>query len=175
MGLFTFSYRRQSIIARKADISLKLIQLRQRQMDLQSYASSIADGSVSMNDLFGAPASVFMRMTGFMTYSHQQALMGAQNALPGMLAMAQGSGVFNNMNQQTQQQYQQMLFKNLYDKERERFNHQEQKVLNHEDKRIEQQVAQLNTQLQMLEAEEKNITQAESEEAKNSAPKFGLG
>lgn len=175
MGLLVFSYRRQSIIARKADINLKLLQLRQRQMDLQSYASSIADGSVSMNDLMGAPASVFGRMTSFMTSSHQQALMGAQQNIGGTLAMAQANGVFANLNPQMQQQYQQMIFKNLYDKERERFSHQEEKVLNHEDKRIEQQVAQLSTQLQMLEAEEKGVEKAESEDAQKSAPKFGLG
>jgi hypothetical protein len=175
MGLLVFSYRRQSIIARKADINLKLLQLRQRQMDLQSYASSIADGSVSMNDLMGAPASVFGRMTGYMTYSHQQALMGAQASIGGMLAMAQMNGTFNNLQPQMQEQYKQMIFKNLYDKERERFNQQEQKVLNGQDKRIEQQVAQLSTQLQMLEAEEKGVEKAESEDAQKSAPKFGLG
>lgn len=144
-------------------------------MDLQSYASSIADGSVSMNDLMGAPASVFSRMTNFMMASHQQALMGAQMGIGGMLAMAQANGVFNNLQPEMQKQYQYMLFKNLYDKEREKFSHQEEKILHTEDKRIEQQIAQINTQLQMLEAEEKNVTQAESEEAKNSAPKFGLG
>lgn len=174
MGLLLFSYRRQSIIARKADINMKLLQLRQKQMDLQSYASSIADGSVSLNDLMGAPASVFMRMTGFMQASHQQALMGAQMGLPGMLAMAAGSGVFNNMQPQMQQQYQYMLFKNLYDKEREKFSRQEEKILHTEDKRIEQQIAQLNTQVQMLEAEEKGIEKAEGEEAQRSTPKFGL-
>lgn len=172
MSFLIFSYRRQSIIARKSDINLKLMQLRKRQMDLQSYASSIADGTVSLNDLMGAPASVFMRMNSFMIYSHQAAMMGAQQNLPGMIAMTQANGVFANLNPQMQQQYQQMIFKNLYDKEREKFSHQEEKVLNQEDKRIEQQVAHLNTQLQMLEAEEKSLEQAETKEAERSAPKF---
>lgn len=175
MGLLLFSYRRQSIIARKSDISLKLIQLRQRQMDLQNYASCIADGSVSMNDLLNAPASVFMRMNSFMTSSHQSALMSAQQCLPGMLAMFSANGGMNGLQPQMQDQYKQLIFKNLYDKERERFNQKEQKILNGQDKRIEQQIAQLNTQLQMLEAEEKGIEKAESEEAQKSAPKFGLG
>lgn len=173
MSFLIFAYRHQSIIARKSDISLKLMQLRKRQMDLQSYASSIGDGTVSMNDLMGAPASVFMRMNAFMTSSHQQALMGAQMNIGGMLAMAQANGVFANLNPMMQQQYQQLLFKSLYDKEREKFNQHEQKILNQEDKRIEQQIAQLNTQLQMLEAEEKSVSEAESKEAQRSAPKFG--
>lgn len=175
MGLLVFTYRRQSIISQKSDINKKLLDLRKRQMDLQSYASSIADGSVSMNDLFSAPASVFTRMTAHMMSSHQQALAGAQNGLPGMLAMAGANGMFANLQPQMQEQYKQMMFKNLYDKEREKFAHQEEKILSREDKRIEQQVAQLTTQLQMLESEEKKVEQAESEEAKNSAPKFGLG
>lgn len=175
MGLLVFSYLHQGIISRKSDINFKIIQLRQRQMDLQSYASSIGDGTVSMNDLMGAPASVFMRMNAFMTSSHQQSLMGAQMNIGGMLAMAQANGVFANLNPMMQQQYQQLLFKSLYDKEREKFNQHEQKMLNQEDKRIDQQIAQLTTQLQMLEAQEKAISEAESREAQNAAPKFGHG
>jgi len=175
MSLLIFSYRHQSIICRKSEINQKLLDLRKRQMDLQSYSASIADGTVSMNDLMDAPASMFMRMNNFMQYSHQQSMMGAQQNIGGMLAMFQASGGMANLNPQMQQQYQQMIFKNLYDKERERFSRQEEKVLNVEDKKIEQQIAQLNTQLQMLEAEEKNVSQAESESAKDSAPKFGGG
>lgn len=174
MGLLVFSHRRQNIIVQKANLNKKLLDLRQKQYDLQNYASSIADGAVSFNDLMGAPPTMFGRMVGFMSASHQQALMGAQMGMPGMLAMAAGNGIFNNLDAQTQQQYQYMMFKNLYDKEREKFSRQEEKILHTEDKRIEQQVAQLNTQLQMLEAEEKNVEKAEDEEAKRSVPRFGL-
>lgn len=175
MGLLVFTYRHQSIISQKSEINKKLLDLRKRQMDLQSYASAVADGSVSMNDLMTAPASMMMRMMAHAQASHGQSMIAATNALPGMLAMFNANGGMNGPSPQMQQQYQQMIFKNLYDKEREKFAHQEEKILSREDKRIEQQVAQLSTQLQMLEAEEKKVEQAESEEAKNSAPKFGLG
>lgn len=174
MGVFLFTYRHHSIISQKSDINKKLLDLRKRQMDLQSYSSAVADGSVSMNDLMSAPPTMFSRMLAHMSSSHQQAMVGAQNGLPGLLAMAGANGMFANLQPQMQEQYKQMMFKNLYDKEREKFARQEEKILSREDKRIEQQVAQLTTQLQMLEAEEKNIVQAEAEEAKNSAPKFGL-
>lgn len=174
MGVLVFTHRHQSIISQKSDINKKLLDLRKRQMDLQSYASAVADGSVSMNDLFSAPPTMMMRMLAHAQSSHSQSMVNATNALPGMLAMFNANGGMSGQPPQLQQQYQQMIFKNLYDKEREKFARQEEKILSREDKRIEQQVAQLNTQLQMLEAEEKKVEQAESEDAKNSAPKFGL-
>lgn len=170
--LLVFSYLHQYIINRKANVNQKLIALRQKQMDLQNYASSVADGSVSLNDLMNAPPTMFGRMMAHMTASHQQALNGAQMGMPGMLAMAAGSGIFNNMQPEMQQQYQYMLYKNLYDKEREKFGRQEEKILHTEDKRIEQQIAQLTTELQMIEAQEKSVSEAEANEAKNSAPKY---
>lgn len=173
MGLLVFTYMHQYIINRKSNVNQKLIALRQRQFDLQSYSSAVADGSVSMNDLFGAPPTMFMRMTAHMMSSHQQALVAAQQGLPGMMAMAGANGMFANLQPEMQRQYQQMIFKNLYDKEREKFARQEGKIISQEDKRIEQQVAQLTTELQMLEAQEKSLVQAVSEEAKNSAPKYG--
>lgn len=173
MGLLVATYMQQCIINRKSNVNQKLIALRQRQFDLHSYSSAVADGSVSMNDLFGAPPTMFMRMTAHMMSSHQQALASAQQGLPGMLAMAGANGIFANLQPEMQQQYQQMIFKNLYDKEREKFARQEEKIISQEDKRIEQQVAQLTTELQMLEAQEKSYAQQVSEEAKNSAPKFG--
>lgn len=170
--LLVFSFMRQSIISRKSDIQFKMLQLRKKQTDLQAYASSIGDGSISMNDLMNSPASMFGRMTYFMQSSHQQSLMGAQANIGGMLAMAQVNGVFANLQPQMQQQYQQMIFKNLYDKERERFNQQEQKILNQQDKKIEQEIAQLNTQLQLLDAQEKAISEGESKAVQNESVKF---
>ncbi len=54
--------------------------------------------------------------------------MSAQQGLPGMMAMAGANGMFANLQPEMQQQYQQMMFKNLYDKEREKFARQEEKT-----------------------------------------------
>lgn len=173
MGLLVATYMQQYIINRKSNVNQKLCALRMRQYDLQNYSSAVADGSVSMNDLMGAPPTMFMRMTAHAVSAHQQASALAQQQFPGMMAMAGANGVFAGLQPQMQQQYQQMIFKSLYDKEREKFARQEASIIAKEDKRIEQQIAQLTTELQMLEGQEKAIAQQVSEEAKNSAPKFG--
>lgn len=151
---------------------MKLLELQQKQMDYQRYASNVADGTVSLNDLLDCPASMFNRMSVFMVYSNQAAMAGAQQKFGQTMALAQGQGIFANMQAQQQQQYQQAMFKSLYDQERENFSKVEQKILNNEDTKIQQQIAQIQTQLTMLDAEEKSVSEAESKAAENSAPKY---
>jgi len=149
---------------------MKLMLLKQKLFDLQSYASSIADGSVSMNDLMNAPASQFNRMSIFMQYSHQAALQGAQEKFA---VMSQVPGAIPQMqNAELQQRFSQMMFKSFYEQEKEKFNKVEQKVLNDQDKRIEQEVASIETQLKMLDAEEQKVTEAEDKAAEKGAPKY---
>ncbi|MFA7658585.1 MAG: hypothetical protein WCY19_04065 [Candidatus Gastranaerophilaceae bacterium] len=170
MSLLIFVYRHQDIIRRKSELNMKLMLLKQKLFDLQSYASSIADGSVSMNDLMNAPASQFNRMSIFMQYSHQAALQGAQEKFA---VMSQVPGAIPQMqNAELQQRFSQMMFKSFYEQEKEKFNKVEQKVLNDQDKRIEQEVASIETQLKMLDAEEQKVTEAEDKAAEKGAPKY---
>jgi len=170
MSLLIFAYRHQDIISRKSALNMKLMNLKQKLMELQSYASSIADGSVSMNDLMNAPASMFGRMSIFMMYSHQAAMTGANEKFPMMQQMA--AQQMQQMPQQYQQQYQQSMFKSLYDQEKEKFSKNEQNILNQQDKRIEQETAQIETQLKMLDSEETKVSEAEDKAAEKGAPKY---
>lgn len=170
MSLLIFAYRKQDIIRRKNDLNFKLLNLKQKLMDLQSYASSIADGTVSLNDLMKAPPSMFNRMSIFMMYSHQSAMSGAQQKYA---LLSQTPGAIPPMQDPNmQQQYAQMMFKNLYDQEREKTSKIETKMLNEQDKRIQQETARIETQLKMLDAEEQTVTQAEDKAAEKGAPKY---
>lgn len=166
MGLLIFAYRKQYIINRKADINMKLLTLRQKLMDLQSYASSIADGTVSMNDLMNAPASMFNRMSVFMMYSHQASMMGAQEKFGPMSQLAMSQMAQSGQNDPMQMQmYQQSLFSNLYKQEREQFNKVEERILHQQETQIQKQVTELETQAKMLESEEKGCDDAIDKEA----------
>lgn len=173
MGLLIFTYRKQDLIRRKHEMEFKLTQLTEKLQNLQSYAAGIADGVVSLNDLMTVPPSMFNRMSMFMMYSHQGAMAGAQEkynfmaATPGAIPQMQ--------NAQLQQQYSQMMFKNLYDQEREKFKKVEEKMLDQQDKKITQEKAKLETQLKMIESELQSVEKAEDKAAQSSAPKFGLG
>jgi len=173
MGLLIFAYRKQDIIRRKSDLEFKLIQLSKKLQDLASYSSSIADGSVSTNDLMNAPASVFNRMSSFMMYSHQASIAGAQQQMP-FVMMQQQMAMQQMQNGQMQQQYQQMVFQNLYKQQREKFSEVETKMLNEQEKKITAEKERISDQLKMMEKELESVTAAEDNAIKSSAPKFGL-
>lgn len=168
--LLIFSYGRHSNIERKSKLNLKLVELRKKLMDLHDYSSSIADGNVSLNDLMKVPPSQFNRMSVFMMYSHQSAMAGAQEKYA---YMSQVPGAVPQMQTpQLQQQFSQMMFKNLYDQERQKFQKVEEKLLNNEDKKIEQEIEKIKTDLQMIEADDKNLESAQEKGAQESSAKY---
>lgn len=170
MGLLIFAYRKQDLIRRKFDIEFKMTQMSEKLRNLTSYATSIADGVVSLNDLMSVPPSMFNRMSMFMLYSHQASLAGAQEKYN---FMSQTPGAMPQLQTpDLQQQYAQMMFKNCYDQEREKFKKIEEKVLDEQNKKISQEQAKLETQLKMIEAELESVKGAEDKAAKDSAPKF---
>ena len=169
MTFLLFVYRHQQIIAEKSRINLRLDNLRQKLMDLQSYAASVADGKVTMSDLMQAPPSMFGQMSLFMMSSSQQAYAGANEKFMQMRAMG---GIQQMQDQQTQQMYNNVVFKALFDQQREGFGEQEKKRLNVEDTKIQQEVAKLEDQLKMLDATDTKVTEQESKAAEKGAPSF---
>lgn len=170
MSVLIYAYRKQDIIRRKADLTIRLMSITEKLYDLHSYSTSIADGSVSLNDLMKCPPSMFNRMTMYMMYSDAAAQAGAQEKFA---LMSQTPGAMPQFQTQQQaSQYQQLMFKSLYDGEREKFKKQEEQVLNEQDKKIEQEKAKIDQQLKLLDGELASIKEVEAEAAKNAAPKY---
>lgn len=170
MSLLIFAYRKQDILRRRSDINYKLMQLHQKLMDLQSYATSVSDGSVSISDLMNCPTSLFGRMTAYMFTSDQSARAYANQQLP-MMMMTPGA-IPQNMNPQMAGYYQQMVFQNLYKQQQEQFKKHEESVLNEQNKKVDSEIARLEGQLKMLDAEFESVKSAEDKAAQSSAPKY---
>lgn len=169
MSFLIFVQRKHDIIAQKSDINMRLMTLRKKLMDLQSYSASIADGTVSMNDLMHVPPSQFGRMSIFMMYSHQGAMAGADQKFE---FMKQIPGAIPQMqNEQMQQQYMDMMRNNLYKQERLNFSKVEEKLLNQQDLKIQQEVSNLETRLTALSKEEEKVAEAEKQAAQQ-APSY---
>ena len=105
--------RRYQLIRQQNEKNYRLTQLTTKLSDLQRYASSIGDGNISMSDMMNMPSSIFGRAMTFMAYSHNIALMGAQQNMAMMtpqinLQMQQ----IKDANQQ--QMYQKWIYNNLY-------------------------------------------------------------
>ena len=166
MSLLVFAYRKIQILRQKNDLNYRLMQLNQKLEDLQQYASNIADGSVSMSDMMNTPASMFGRTMMYMTYSHNGALQNAQQQMQQMMMMPQVQAQMQQMQDPNQQMmYQNWIFDNLYKQQREQFGKVEQKLLNEQEKEIQQEKAKLETQLKMLEAEFDSTKQGEDKAA----------
>ena len=135
MSLLIFAYRKLDINRRKSDLNYRLMELTRKLSDLQQYAANIADGSISMSDMMNTPSSMFGRQLMFMQYAHNGSLFGAQQKFAMMqpvIAMQ-----MQQIQPGMQQMYQNWIFKNLYDQERERMGKQEAKLLNEQEKQIQ--------------------------------------
>lgn len=151
MSLLIFAYRKLDINRRKSDLNYRLMELTRKLSDLQQYAANIGDGSVSMSDMMNTPSSMFGRQLMFMQYAHNGSLFGAQQKF----AMIQPiiAAQMQQMQPEMQQMYQNWIFKNLYDQERERMGKQEAKLLNEQEKQIQAEKMKIETQLKLLDQE----------------------
>ena len=151
MSLLIFAYRKLDINRRKSDLNYRLMELTRKLSDLQQYAANIGDGSVSMSDMMNTPNSMFGRQLMFMQYAHNGSLFGAQQKFAMMQPVI--AAQMQQMQPEMQQMYQNWIFKNLYDQERERMGKQEAKLLNEQEKQIQAEKMKIETQLKLLDQE----------------------
>ncbi len=171
MSLLIFAYRKLEINRQKSDLNFRLMQLTRKLSDLQQYAANIADGSVSMSDMMNTPSSMFGRQLMYMQYAHNGALFGAQQKM-GMMAPILSMQMQQMPDPNMQAMYQQWIFRNLYNQERERMGKQEEKLLNEQEKRIQAEKLKLETQLKLLDQELEACKQGEEKAVQNFKPEF---
>lgn len=171
MSLLIFAYRKLDINRQRHDLNYRLMEITRKLSDLQQYASNIADGSVSMSDMMNTPASMFGRQLMYMQYAHNGALFGAQQQM-GMLQPQIAMQMQQMPNPQYQQMYQQWIFKNLYNQQREQIGKQEQKLLNEQEKQIQAEKLKIETQIKLLDQEYDSCKQAESKEVERWKPEY---
>lgn len=171
MSLLIFAYRKLDIMQRKSDLNYRLMNLTRKLSDLQQYAANIGDGSVSMSDMMNTPGSMFGRQLMYMQYAHNTALFGAQQQMQMMqpqIAMQMSQMQDPNM----QAMYQQWIFKNLYDQQREQIGKQESKLLNEQEKQIQAEKAKIETQLKLLDQELEACKQGEDKAVEQWKPNY---
>ena len=170
MAILMFTSRIHELTSSLNRKQARLQELTRKLSDLQQYAANIADGSISMYDMMNTPASMFGRTAMFMMYSHNAALQGAQLGFSQMQPML--AQQMANADPNYQQQYMNWVQQNLYNQERERIAKVEAKLLNQQEKEIQQEKEKVETALKMAEAELESTKKAEEEGIKNFAPKY---
>lgn len=161
------------IIHQKYDYQKRQREISQKIFDLQKYASNIGDGSISMQDMMRTPASLFQRSMMYMNYAHNGAMMGANQNMQQMMMLPMVQNQMAQMQDPNQQaMYQQWMFKNLYEQERQKFAKQEEKLLHEQEKELQKEKTDIEIQIKMLEEEYNATKQAVSDSAKYWKPEY---
>jgi hypothetical protein len=171
MSLLVLFHRKLQIKGLISDKNYQLMQKKQELMDLQSYAASISDGSVSMNDLMNSPATMFGRMNEYMVYAHNASMAGAQQTM----GYLQGTGQIANqqgMDATQMQQQNYLIFKNLYEQQKAQVQKQEEAVLQQKNKALDNECLKIEQQLKQLEAEYDSVKGAVDNHTKDAVPQY---
>ena len=167
--LLTGSWRLGQLIQQRIQKNYRLMQLNMEINDLRAYSTNIADGALSMNEMFSTPHSMFSRQMQYMNASSQYCQMSAQY----QMQQLSSNPMYQNMmaqsqNAQVQQAYQMMMYRNFYKQAQQQFAKYETQLLNEKEKEMAKEKLSLETDIAAIEEEIKNTKQA----VKNSVSNY---
>ena len=172
MAILMFVARIHDIQSRLFAKQQRLTEITRRISDLQEYAASIADGSVTLEEMMTVPGSMFGRMFQYMGNSHNQALMYSENQFnnPGF-QQALGPQL-QQMDPQAQQQYIAWIKHSMYSQAREQIGKQEARLLHQQEKKLVLEKEKLEASIKMDEADLKSSREARDKGIEQMAPKY---
>ena len=171
MGILIFTARVHDLIYQKSNIEYRLTKLTKKLRDMQQYADTVGNGSVSIGDLLNSPGSMMGRTMNYLSFAHNSSMQYMQQNLPLMQQMYQQQ-MAQQQNPQQQQMMQNYMMKMLYMQGRDRAAQIEAKNLNMEEQRIAQEKEKLETQLAEVNQELKSAKEARDQGIKDMAPKY---
>lgn len=171
MGILMFTARVHFLIRQKLDIEHKLTKLTRKLQDLQSYASLVGNGGVSIGDLLGAPGSTMGRAMGYLAYAHNSSLQYMQQQAPFMTQFYMGQ-MGQAQSPEDQQRMKEYIMRSLYQQGRDRAMMVETRNLKIEESRIAQEKEKLEALGKSVEAELQAAKQARDAGIKDMAPKY---
>ena len=171
MGILIFTARVHDLIYQKSNIEYRLTKLTKKLRDMQQYAATVGNGSVSIGDLLNSPGSMMGRTMNYLAFAHNSSMQYMQQNLPLMQQMYQQQ-MAQQQNPQQQQMMQNYMMKMLYMQGRDRAAQIEAKNLNMEEQSIAQEKEKLETQLAEVNQELKSAKEARDQGIKDMAPKY---
>ena len=168
--LLTGRLRLRQLIRERSDKQYRLTQMNREISDLQKYAQHIADGGITMNEMFNTPASIFTRQLMFMNASAQYSQMSAFN----MMNMMQANPFYQQMmmqsqNQQYQMAYQSMMYNNSYMQAQKQFAQFEADNLKEKQTQLEEERESIKLDTAAIEAEMKDVKEITKQETQEFA------
>ncbi len=149
------------------------MQTRNKLSNYQKYAGMLGGSStITMANVAGMSAELLPRATMFAQFSNQASSMSAMQNLQ---MMKMGGMVPWTGNALAQYQMEMSAFSKFKEESMKALKEQEIQVLNEKEKEIQLEMNDIEQRLTMKRAELQSVKQLASEEARESAPKFGLG
>ena len=149
------------------------METRNRLSNYQKYAGMLGGSStITMANVAGMSADLLPRATMFAQFSNQASSMSAMQNLQ---SMKMGGMVPWTGNALQQYQMEMSAFSKFKEESMKALKEQEIQVLNEKEKEIQLEMNDIEQRLSMKRAELQSVKQLASEEARESAPKFGLG
>ena len=149
------------------------METRNRLSNYQKYAGMLGGSStITMANVAGMSAELLPRATMFAQFSNQASSMSAMQNLQAMKMCGMVPWTGNAL-----QQYQMEMsaFSKFKEESMKALKEQEIQVLNEKEKEIQLEMNDIEQRLSMKRAELQSVKQLANEEARESAPKFGLG
>ncbi len=172
MGILMFTARIHSLINQKSDIEYRLTKLTKKLQDLQSYASMVGNGGVSIGDMLGVPGAMLGRSMAYMAFAHNSSYQYMMQNAPYMTSIWAQQMQGMAQNPQQQQQMQRWIMESLYKQGRDRAMQIEQRNLKYEEQRITNEKEKLEALGKSVQAELEAAKQARDAGIKEMAPKY---
>ena len=173
--LFTGIFRRGKIKSQIADLQMKRMKLQDKLKAILQYASNIADGIITPEEMANASSSIFGRQMLYMMRCVPTAIMQGQQAFQmyGPQYMAQFNAVRQDPTMAGMMQTNPMLLQMQFFKQAlERQGKIEEKKVHEEEKAIQQDIDKVEGAIRLLEGELGSIEKALEQEGKQFAPKY---
>ena len=149
------------------------METRNRLSNYQKYASVLGGSSImTLANIAGLSAELLPRASMFAQFSNQASSMSARQNLQTMKMMGQVPWLGNPM---MQCQLEMSAFSRFKEESLKALKQQEIQVLNEKEKEIQLEMNSIEQRLKSKRAMLESVKQLASEEARNAAPKFGLG
>ena len=155
------------------ELERQAMDTRTRLSNYQKYAGMLGgSSSITMANVAGMSAELLPRATMFAQFSNQASSMSAMQNLQ---TMKMGGMVPWTGNALQQYQMEMSAFSKFKEESMKALKQQEIQILNEKEKEIQLEMNDIEQRLTMKRAELQSVKQLASEEARESAPKFGLG
>ena len=136
------------LIRQKSELEIRRKKIMEEINELKSYASSIADGSVSIGELMKTPSSMYNRQLTYMNYSSQYCQTSAQNQLQYLMSQPYYQQMMSQYDPSVKQSYEAMMYQSFYKQSQNQFAKYEADLLHEKEKLLETEKEDVSNNLE---------------------------